>query len=69
MKRVTRCYNCKQIIRIAGSFKAGIEESIINGMEMPNPPIKEISLCRKCAELAGYKVKCLDKKLQYRCSW
>lgn len=59
MKQVTRCYNCKDIIRLAGSFKAEIKEpSIINGVEFPDMVVKKsISLCRECAGKAGYKVK------------
>jgi hypothetical protein len=61
MKRVTRCYNCKNITRIAGSFKAEIEEVTVVtdqfGMSERKLIKSKITLCRDCAGIAGYKVK------------
>lgn len=70
MKQVTKCYNCGNVIRLIGSFKAQLVENI--PLSIPNPDgvgtkniihisKTNISLCRDCADLAGYKVKGLDK--------
>ena len=59
MKQVTRCYNCKNIIRLSGSFHAEIKEAPeVNGIIFTDMSVtKKIVLCRKCAFNAGYKVK------------
>lgn len=61
MKKVTRCYNCKNIIRIAGSFNAQIEEVTVVtdqfGISERKLIKSKITLCRECANKAGYKVK------------
>ena len=61
MKKVTRCYNCKCITRVAGSFNAQIEEVTVVtdqfGMSERKLVKNKITLCRECAYRAGYKVK------------
>lgn len=58
MKKVTKCENCKKIIRIHGSFTASIEQTqIIGGVDTGVLKTSIIKLCRPCTKLAGYKVK------------
>ena len=64
MKKITRCYGCKRIIRVHGSYTASMrEEEVIGGIITGKYIDKEVNLCRNCAYEAGYKVKL--KELQY----
>ena len=57
MKRVTRCFNCKNIIRLQGSFTAKLEEPELTNGRL----VDVIRLCRDCSAKAGYKVKGINK--------
>ena len=53
MKKVSKCFNCGNVIRTYGSFTAKLEEpELVNGRL-----IDVIKLCRDCSKKAGYKVK------------
>lgn len=52
-KRVSRCFNCKQVVRLAGSFTAKLDEPELTNGRL----VETIKLCRPCASKAGYKVK------------
>lgn len=63
MKKVSRCGNCKRIVKTNGSFTAELTENrLVNGMEMPESQ-SVIKLCRPCAFGAGYKVKMSEEVL------
>lgn len=60
MKKVTRCFNCKRIIKLAGSFTAELDEQeLVNGRM-----VQVIKLCRPCSADAGYIVAGITKEVK-----
>lgn len=58
MKKVTRCYRCRNITRLNETYMAKLETPELDNGRM----VEEIRLCRHCAMVAGYKVKGLNPK-------
>ena len=58
MKQVVNCGSCSRVIRRAGSFTAMLNRRVkVGDVELADFEQVKISLCRECADLAGYKVK------------
>ncbi len=58
MKIATRCLNCKNVVKMHGTFSVKLVERLSNPLtgDVKESEIKG-KLCRICAGAAGYKVK------------
>lgn len=61
MKRITRCYECKKLVRLHGSMVAKVAENVKkfrdDGVVIEVVEEKKVTLCRNCVAEAGYKVE------------
>lgn len=53
MKKVTRCYECKKLVRYYDTYKVKLDKPELRDGMM----VEETRLCQDCTRSAGYKVK------------